>query len=533
MALLCIALYPNIIYGMVNHTGLSYIITSVILILPIISIILIIPYKSVYCVFVVLLTIISIIELTMVDLYNSFLQPGAIISTLWTTYGEASQFFHVNSREVLRWIPLVLLCIYACCAYKKLEMNFPYRIIIYACMILVPILFVIYKVEVFYKGNNRPITLRYYMDNRVWNRSPYNVPFQCYNAYKILEQRNLIALAQKMNFGAYRKESIAQKEIYVLAIGESMRYDNLSLNGTYSRETTPLLEKQNNLVLFDDYYSQSCLTMFSVPMLVTRATPEDFNLNYHERSIIAPFNECGFSTYVIANSNMLAYQPYLSYGCDSLIQIQNVVKEGKIISGDKTIIHIIDSLADCHDKLFVVCQFLGNHSFYANYECEFDIYHPNSNDTDIGYSEETLTNAYDNSILYADYILSSIIDVIHRENTLSAMIFVSDHGEFISNDGAGHGGTSTPTKEEYHVPFIFWSSETYVEHNPQALSFACAHKKSRCNGDNIFYSVCGMAGITLDSVYSKPKWNVLSADYKEHERFLLDPDGVTITRLDL
>lgn len=41
-----------------------------------------------------------------------------------------------------------------------------------------------------------------------------------------------------MKFGAKRPK-INEKESYVLAIGESLRYDNLSLAG-YGRKTTPL-----------------------------------------------------------------------------------------------------------------------------------------------------------------------------------------------------------------------------------------------------------------------------------------------------
>ena len=55
---------------------------------------------------------------------------------------------------------------------------------------------------------------------------------------------------------------------------------------------------------------------------------------------------------------------------------------------------------------------------------------------------------YDNSILYTDYILSSIIEHINRPNTVSAFMFVSDHGEEIAKGGAGHGGNCTPTIQE-------------------------------------------------------------------------------------
>ena len=151
------------------------------------------------------------------------------------------------------------------------------------------------------------------------------------------------------------------REVYIVAIGESLRHDNLSLNGVYPRPTTPQLESMDNLILFDNYYSQACLTMYSVPMLITRATPQNYDLNFMERSIIEPFRECGFKTFtIVSNTNLLSSETYLSDGVDSLIVVPNIVRNGEIVSGDKTMIHIVDSLVQQHDKLFIMMQFLGN-----------------------------------------------------------------------------------------------------------------------------------------------------------------------------
>lgn len=494
ISLACLAiipLYPNIAYALTNSAGISYIFTGLVFSLPIIALISLVRHKWLYSILTSILTVLAIIDLTMVDLYKDYLLPGGIISTLKTNPQEASEFYRTNLREVFHWLPLVLFCIASCFFYQPSSNRKISAYVSLAAMLVVP-LFVSYKLFVFYKGQQ---TLRYYVDNRIWNRPPYNVPFQLLNTHKVLKQRNLINLAQSMHFRACRSDVCSQKEIYVLAIGESLRYDNLSLNGEYPRSTTPRLESIENIVLFDNYYSQACLTMFSVPMLLTRATPTSFELCYSEPSIIVPFQECGFSTYVITNkTNLLSYETYLSNRCDSLIIVPNIVENGEILSGDKTIVHIIDSLAGEHDKLFIICQFLGNHSFYTNYEKEFDVYHPNSNDAGFGYTLEALTNAYDNTILYTDYILSSIIETINRENTCSAMMFMSDHGEGISEGGGGHGGNCSPIIEEYHVPLIFWWNEFYANHFPENISNAKAHKGARICGDNIFSSANAMGG---------------------------------------
>lgn len=508
--LLLLMIYPVCVYCAKSSAGLSYIFTSVIFALPVIAFSLLCSKRWLYCILVSLLTIFSIIELTMVDLYGGFLQPGNIISTLWTDQREASEFYQTNLHEVWKWIPLVLLCIAACWTYRPLKITKKVYAISIAILLAIPSLFCTYKLTCYYRNDSR--TLRYYLNNIVWNRPPYNVVYASIRAHHILEQRKLIELAANVHFGAHRDSVPACKEIYVLGIGESMRYENLSLNGHYPRTTTPRLEALDNIILYDNYYSQACLTMFSVPQIITRATPSNFELNYAERSIIEPYRECGFSTYTIVNNNLLSYEQYLSAGCDYLINV----------SSDIEVAYVIDSLVKRHDKLFILCQFLGNHHFYTNYDKAHDIYHPNSHDPGVGSSHEAVANAYDNTVLYADYVLSSIIDAIDVEDALSAMMFVSDHGEII---GVGHGGNCAPTKEEYHVPYIFWWSDSYAELHSSFITCARNNKCAKLNGDNIFYSVCALADIQLDSAYSEPFWNILSPDFQEHERLILLPDG--------
>ncbi len=337
---------------------------------------------------------------------------------------------------------------------------------------------------------------------------------------------------KNINMGAHRTIVPSdQKEIYIFAIGESLRYDNVSLNGKYHRSTTPRLEaKESNIMISDDYFSQACLTMYSVPQLITRATPDNYELNYAERSIVEPFRECGFNVFtVVSNTNLLSYEKYLSDGVDSLIIVPNVVKDGKILSGDKTMIHIVDSLVQHHDKLFIMMQFLGNHSFFTNYEKEFELYNPNSNNcsADMVRDSTMLINAYDNSILYTDYILSSIIEKIDRPNTTSAFIFVSDHGESIGHGGARHGGNCAPVICEYHVPFIFWWSDSYNFLYADKVSNAQSHKQAKLNGDNIYYTLYDLADIQLSEQYNNLAWSVLSSSFIEHKRLILVPDGVT------
>ena len=265
VSLVCLAvtpLYPNIAYALTNSLGVSYMFTGLIFAIPVIALIALVRQKWIYCVLTSILTILAITDLTMVDLYKDYLLPGGIISTIKTNPQEASEFYRTNFREVFHWIPLILICIASCTLYKP-SSNSKLSVFISLAALLIAPIFVGYKLVWFYKGQ---ITLRYYVDNRIWNRPPYNVPFQCINAHTSLQRRKQWENMKNIDMGATRAiVPEDKKEIYIFAVGESLRYDNVSLNKKYRRSTTPRLEaRENNIMIFDDYYSQACLTMYSV-----------------------------------------------------------------------------------------------------------------------------------------------------------------------------------------------------------------------------------------------------------------------------
>jgi hypothetical protein len=119
--------------------------------------------------------------------------------------------------------------------------------------------------------------------------------------------------------------------------------------------------------------------MFSVPQVVTRATPLNYEINYKEKGIVQPFKEVGFKTFVlVAGGNLLSYETYLTNGADSLILFPNKKVGAEEISGDKYIALTIDSLIkSCDDNLFFILQFKGNHHPYTNFEDDFDVWKPN------------------------------------------------------------------------------------------------------------------------------------------------------------
>ena len=525
-----LALYPNFAYFLTQDAGSSYLLTSLLYALPLLSLLLIIRNKIVFYSIVVLVTICTLLEYTMVMLFDNYVVAGNILAILMTDTTEGTEFIQANAHICWQWIPVLILSVLSIYLYNvNARRNIKICILFILVSIILPSVFVKYKINNSYKNK---LTYEYFIPTRILNRPPYNVPYQIYNIIKIQQVKKSIKEAEDFTFNASKQVS-DKREIHVLAIGESMRFDKLSLNG-YNRKTTPLLDNTNNLISFKNYYSTACLTMFSVPQIVTRATPLDYELNYKEKGIVQAFKDVGFKTYVIvAGGNLLSYEKYLTQGTDSLIILPNTMLGSEEVSGDRDIVVKMDSLIkSSDDNIFFIVEFKGNHHPYTNYGTNYDIWKPNFKTSANVKSDSLYINAYDNSMLYQDWILSGIINKIEEKNTVSTFTFVSDHGENITSTGGGHGGDCSPIKTEYHVPFLFWYSDTYASNFPQKVELAKSRKEVRLNADNIFYSVCDVAGINLDSIYSHTDYSIFSEDFEEHERYVLLPDGINHIMVD-
>ena len=514
--LLFVCLIPIVYKEALSDEGfsLSRIISSVLYTLPVCFLVASIKKKWLFVVVSSFLMMVSFFETIMVVLYKNFLIAGNIISALNTTADEGSGFV-MSSLHALPWtLPVFLAFGLLVWRYKKPQKLAP-NLLCAASFIVLSILFLAYQLRVRWGGN---ITTRFYVEQNVLSRPPYNFWFQSYNAIEQQWLKGYIKEAENMKFGAKRPK-INEKESYVLAIGESLRYDNLSLAG-YGRKTTPLLETLDNLTLFSDYYSTANLTMYSVPQIVTRATADNFVLNYQEKSIMQPFKECGFKTFAISAGNLIVYDvyQYLVKGCDGIYNCNS--------EGDSRISEIVDSLSNIYPKTFFIVQFKGNHGPYNNFKKEQNVFRPNPVFDNVSLTNhEGMVNSYDNTVLFTDFNVYHIIKAIDKPGYQSAFLMVSDHGADYDKGVSDHGGNCNPRKAEYHVPLIVWNSKVWGEKYPQKKANLLSNKNKPVNSDNIFYSVCDMADITVDKKYSMPEWSVFAKNLKPHERKLLVPDG--------
>lgn len=330
---------------------------------------------------------------------------------------------------------------------------------------------------------------------------------------------------RSFQYNALRTDTQNTQEIYVLAIGESVRYKNFSLNGIYERATTPLLDRQTNVCLYSDYFANATLTQHAMPMLLTSSTATAFRQHYQYKTIAEAFKETGFTTALISHRAQLmnnGYHDYLAQDFDTTI----------FVTHDSLIAPVIEQLAQRANKLFVVTNYLGNHMFYTNRTEDCLVWRPDYNADSRCKNDSLFLNAYDNSLLYTDRILSGEIETLQKNDVICAWLFISDHGEYIDERVSGHGFSYNPTKDEYHVPLMVWYSDEYQAAYPDKVANMMRHKDAPVCADHIFWSVLDMAGIRIDSTLHQDGMSIFGDTLLPHTRQLLLPDGKSIMTLD-
>ncbi|ULT29166.1 sulfatase-like hydrolase/transferase [Sphingobacterium sp. E70] len=132
-------------------------------------------------------------------------------------------------------------------------------------------------------------------------------------------------------------------------------------------------------------------------------------------------------------------------------------------------------LASKKDKIFIVLHTSTSHgpTYSKKYPAQFEMFKPVCNSVELGKcSKEELVNAYDNTIVYTDYILNRLIeDLKELKQYQSAMLFVSDHGESLGENNLYMHGLpmSIAPKEQYDIPFIVWVSDPAKELKPNKI----------------------------------------------------------------
>lgn len=326
------------------------------------------------------------------------------------------------------------------------------------------------------------------------------------------------------DFKYYAKCSFAdnEAETLVLVIGETSRADNWQLYG-YSRKTNPLLTQTKGLTVFTDYMSQSNTTHKSVPILLSLAEADNYDILYHTKGIMQAFREAGYHTVYLSNQQRNhSFIDFLGEQADDCLFLRDSHPDNTYDTD--LLVPLAQKLARQKGRrTFVVLHTYGSHFSYADrYPDNMREFQSDQYDGAKRQYRPQLINAYDNSICQTDLLLRRIIEQLTAHGGSAAMVYTSDHGEDIFDD-ARHlflHASPFPSFWQLHVPLIVWTSPTYRQRHGAITSALDANRHKAAESNSVFHTLLTMGGVTTS--YRNDSLSLASPTYTSHRRLFID-----------
>ena len=246
------------------------------------------------------------------------------------------------------------------------------------------------------------------------------------------------------------------RDVCVLIIGESARRDHFSLYG-YERQTNPFTAKDSVTALIAD--AAATYTTAGVKAILSH---EPSNKLYE----ILPnyMNRAGVDvTWRTSNwgEPPVHIEKYLKVkDLKARYPEADDRYDGILLEGLKE-----DILASDKAKTLVVIHTNTSHgpTYFKKYPSEFEEFTPVCTTVEMSKADtQELMNAYDNSIIYTDWLIHSVIETLKEiPDVRSCMMYVSDHGESLGENNLYMHGVpmSMAPAEQVEIPFIVWDSD--------------------------------------------------------------------------
>jgi lipid A ethanolaminephosphotransferase len=292
--------------------------------------------------------------------------------------------------------------------------------------------------------------------------------------------------------------------VFVFVLGETARSANQQLSG-YARQTNPRMVAER-VVYFPETESCGTATAHSVPCIFSGLTRAQFDLSQAsaQENLLDVLRRGGAQVLWLDNDA----------GCKGVCARVETLD----LTYSQHPVHCKEP-GNCHDAIllegleqrlrqvktdtFVVLHLKGSHgpAYYKRYPAEFEKFKPACQSNELTQcSQESLVNAYDNSLVYTDHVLGEVVTILKRLEPRFAtlMMYVSDHGESLGEKGLYLHGLpyALAPLEQTRVPMLAWFSETFLR--MESWDPRCPAQQSQKNRkhDDVYSTVLGLMEIS-------------------------------------
>jgi len=292
----------------------------------------------------------------------------------------------------------------------------------------------------------------------------------------------------------------ARKSLTVLVVGESARAENFGILG-YNRDTTPELDKEAGLIAFTDVHSCGTETAVSVPCMFSNMGRKNYDASKakNEEGLLDVLKRAGLD--VIWRDN----QSGCKGTCDR-VTLQDVsnLKDPALCANsecrDEILLQGLQHFIDTLDKdTVLVLHQMGSHGpeYFKRYPKEYEHFTPVCESNALNNcSRESIVNGYDNTLVYTDHVLSTLIDLLraNQDKVDTAMLYLSDHGESLGEYNLFLHGTPymLAPEQQKHVAMLAWFSDSYQKSFSVDTHCLQLSREKPLSQDNLFHSMLGL-----------------------------------------
>ncbi|OCL21642.1 hypothetical protein A9G03_05600 [Gilliamella sp. wkB171] len=437
--------------------------------------------------------------------FGIMIDRSMLQNTLETSFTESAPmitFELINCILLLGVLPCVVIILVKI-KPRTIGLYFLFKhvmIVLLALLLVGLIALIFYKNYATFMRNNSKI-IKYLL--------PSNYIGALYGQYQFEQNKHrpFLTIGDDAHRQVVDSDSKSIKTVVVLIVGETARSENFALNG-YGKNTTPLLNKRDDVISFQNTTSCGTYTAFSIPCMFSNMERKNYDeaSALRQENILDILNKQGINVIWLDNNT----------GCKGVcnrIENENITKK-YINSGSK-----LCQDGGCYDEVLVkelaiklqhldkdsliVLHPLGSHgpNYYQRYPEQFRTFTPTCDTNQITNCDSgSLVNTYDNTIVYTDYIINQTIELLQsKQNNYNTMlIYLSDHGESLGENGLYlHSFPySIAPAQQTKIPFILWISQHLAKLN--RINTACIKnhaKQDLLSHDNLFHLLLGIFAI--------------------------------------
>jgi len=344
-----------------------------------------------------------------------------------------------------------------------------------------------------------------------------NPTYPIYSFVKAVKQRTWSKSKEPLKIVApdATRTPSGHKSLFVLVVGETARAEQFSLNG-YKRDTNPEL-KQLDVYNFTDVHSGGTDTAESLPCMFSDLGRSSYSRSeaLKRENLLDILKRTGVNVVWLDNNSgskgvadRVELKSYSGANDPLLCSTEECFDEILLQDFDKL-------LSENSGDMLLVLHQKGSHgpSYYKRSPKNFKLFTPECTQDNVQDCEQqSIINAYDNTIAYTDHFLASLIKRLQKEKYPTAMLYVSDHGESLGENNIYlHGLPYTiAPKQQTHIPMIFWGSGFFLDEKGIDRTMLAGHQHDQFSHDNLFHTVLGVFQVSA-SVYDQ-KLDVFKAD---------------------